>query len=226
MNYKRQISGYKKQSKNFTAKHSLFCILYVAVFLFHFSALAQNENKAIKEGNDAYRKNDFATALKDYTKALSEDNKNAVAKFNMANTLQRTNENDKSASLYDDVIKNATDAGLQSKALYNKALALLQQNKLNDAIDALKQSLRLQPTDNDTRENLEKALKEKQQQQPQPQPKQNKKQQQQSEKQQRQQQMNRQMMEQKFKELEDQEKQLQKDIQKQKTNTNDNEKDW
>ena len=139
--------------------------------------------------------------------------------------MQRTNENNKSASLYDDVIKNTTDAGLQSKAYYNKALALLQQDKLNEAIDALKQSLRLQPMDNDARENLQKALEQKQQQQPPPQTKQNKKKQQ-NQKQQKQQQMNRQMMEQKFKELEDQEKQLQKELQKQKNNTNDNEQDW
>ncbi len=183
------------------------------------------QEKAIQQGNNAYRKNDFSTAIKDYTKALSEDNKNEIAKFNMANALQRTNEHGKSASVYDDVIKNTTDAGLQSKAYYNKALAMLQQDKLNEAIDALKQSLRLQPMDNDARENLQKALEQKQQQQPPQQTKQNQKKQQ-NQKGQKQQQMNRQMMERKFKELEDQEKQLQKELQKQKTNTADNEQDW
>lgn len=204
----------------------LISALMLTLILSSVSISAQKENEVIKQGNEAYRKNDFAIAQKKYAKALTEDDKNVVAKFNLANTLQHTNDLDKSANLYDDVIKTSTDAGIQSKAYYNKALALLQQNKMNDAIDALKQSLRLQPADNDARENLEKALKEKQQQQPQPQPQQNKKQQKQNQKQQKQQQMNQQMMDQKFKELEDQEKQLQKDLQKQKTNTADNEKDW
>lgn len=226
MRCRREAARYKIQdtrSKKEAKSHLKNVLLFLPFFLWNSFVFAQE--KAIQQGNDAYRKNDFSTAVKDYTKALSEDNKNEIAKFNMANALQRTNENGKSASLYDDVIKNTTDAGLQSKAYYNKALAMLQQDKLNEAIDALKQSLRLQPADNDARENLQKALEQKQQQQPPPQTKQNKKKQQ-NQKQQKQQQMNRQMMEQKFKELEDQEKQLQKELQKQKTNTADNEQDW
>ena len=213
-------------SKRRDVPHLLIATLLLTLILSSFCVSAQKENKAIKQGNEAYRKNDFATAEKNYEKALTEDNKNAIAEFNMANALQLSNAADKSANLYDEVIKNSSDAVMQSNAYYNKALAMLQQNKLNDAIDDFKQALRLQPADNDTRENLQKALQEKQQQQPQPQPKQNKKQQPQNQKQQKQQQMNQQMMEQKFKELEDQEKQLQKDLQKQKTNTPDNEKDW
>ncbi len=219
MNCKLQAASRKPQVLQRFKKATLLLLL-VGICCSLFA-----QEKDIQKGNEAYRKNDFATAVKDYAKALSGDNKNEIAKFNMANALQRTGENDKSASAYDDVIKITTDATLQSKAYYNKALAMLQQNKLNDAIDALKQSLRLQPADNDARENLQKALEQKQQQQPQTKQNQNQKKQQ-NQKQQKQQQMNRQMMEQKFKELEDQEKQLQKELQKQKTNSNDNEQDW
>ncbi len=200
------------------------------VFVFSFlsvSLFAQKTNEAVQTGNDAYRKNDFPNAIKSYEKALQLDNKNVTAKFNMGNALQHSSKADESLADYDDVISSSTaDADLKAKAYYNKALAELQQNKLDDAIDAFKQSLRLSPNDNETRQNLQKALETKRQQQPQQQPKQDKKQQPQSQKQQKQQQMNRQMMEQKFKELEQQEKELQKEVQKQKTNMPDNEKDW
>ena len=202
---------------------SVFCWLMV---VFHPSSFAQKTNKAVKDGNDAYRKNDYKTAIQNYEKALQYDAKNATARFNMANARQRDNEDEKSASDYDDVINNATDADLKGKAYYNKALALLHANKLDEAIDALKQSLRITPNDNEARENLQKAMETKKQQQPQQQPPKQDKKQPPKPKQQKQQQMSRQMMEQKFKELEEQEKQLQKDIQKQKTNTADNEKDW
>ena len=202
-----------------------------AFFTLHLSLLtlssfAQKTNEAVQNGNDAYRKNDYTVAIKNYEKALQLDNKNVTAKFNLANALQRSNKADQSAASYDDVIAGAADADLKAKSYYNKALAMLQQNKLDNAIDAFKQSLRLAPNDNDTRQNLQKALETKRQQQPQPQQNQDKKQQPQSQKQQKQQQMNRQMMEQKFKELEQQEKELQKEVQKQKTNMPDNEKDW
>ena len=200
---------------------TVFCLLFTTF------SFCQKANEAIKQGNEAYRKNDFATAIKEYTKAVQADDKNEVAKFNLANAWQQINGAEKAGSLYDEAIKNSTDADLQSKAYYNKALGLLQQKNVPAAIDAFKQSLRLLPSDGDARENLQKALNEQKQQQQQNQnQKQQPQQQQQPKKQQKQQAMNRQMMEEKFKELQDQEKQLQKEIQKQKITQQDPEKDW
>ena len=227
-NYKLSVISYKL-SGIYKQLIKSFLLIAICLFLTAFS-FGQKANEVIKQGNDAYHKNDFTTAIKDYTKALQDDNKNAIAKFNMANALHRTSKEDKAADVYDDAIKNSGDADLQSKAYYNKALSQLQQKKLPEAIDAFKQSLRLSPGDNDTRENLQKALEEqKQQQQPQNQkqdPKQKPSPQQKKEQQKQQPKMNQQMMEQKFKELQDQEKQLQKDLQKQKTNQQESDKDW
>lgn len=203
-------------------------ILSFTVCSLHFSvASAQKANKSIRQGNEAYRKADFSAAIKDYTKAIGADAKNAIAEFNMANAWQHSNDAAKASQAYDDVVRNAADADLQSKAYYNKGLSQLQQKNLAGAIDAFKNSLRLAPSDNETRENLQKALeemrrqqKQQPQQQNQPPPKD------QPKKQKPQQMMNQQMMEQKFKELQEQEKQLQKELQKQKTNQPDPEKDW
>ncbi len=211
----------------FTGRNWLRIISLFFLLAHCFSSFAQKTNEAVKQGNDAYRKNDYINAVKQYQKALQYDADNNAAKFNLANALQRSNDAEKSAEEYNDVINHTADADLQAKAYYNKALASLQQNKLEEAIESFKQSLRLAPNDREARENLQKALETKKQQQPQQQPpKQEKKPPLQNQKQQKQQQMNRQMMEQKFKELEQQEKALQKEVQKQKTNSPDNEKDW
>lgn len=211
---------------NSVMKCFVAALLTIHFLLFTILSFAQKTNEAVQNGNDAYRKNDYTTAIKNYEKALQFDSKNVTAKFNLANALQHGNKASESTADYDDIITGDADADLKAKAYYNKALAMIQQNKLDDAIDAFKQSLRLSPGDNETRQNLQKALETKKQQQPQQQPKQDKKQQPQNQKQQKQQQMSRQMMEQKFKELEQQEKELQKQVQKQKTNSPDNEKDW
>ena len=208
---------------------SAFYLLCFIICFFHVTvASAQKANKSIQQGNEAYRKADFASAVKDYTNALRIDDKNTIAKFNMANALQHNNDAAKALQAYDEVIKNAPDAGLQSKAYYNKGLSRLQQKDVAGAVDAFKQSLRLTPNDNDTRENLQKALEEMKQQQQSQQQQQNQKPspQQQPKKQKQQPKMNQQMMEQKFKELQEQEKELQKELQKQKTNQRDPEKDW
>ncbi len=223
INYQRSAISVRLQPKRL--RILAFSFLFSAFSFISFSSFSQKTNEAVKQGNEAYRKNDFTTAIKDYTKALQEDNKNAAAKFNLANAQQKSNNTEAAAENYDDIIGSSTDADLQSKAYYNKGLAMLQQKKVDAAIDAFKQSLRLSPTDNDTRENLQKALAAKQvPPPPKQQPQQNKGEKKQPEQQKPK--MDKKMMEQKFKMLEDQEKQLQQQVQKQKINTRDPEKDW
>ena len=56
---------------------------------------------------------------------------------------------------------------MQEKGFYNKGVAMIKQKKLQESIDAWKSALKLDGSDADARENLEKALRElkKQQQQ-------------------------------------------------------------
>ncbi len=205
-----------------------FTVFAFLLFIFPVFTFAQQSNEAVQQGNEAYKKNDYTTAVKEYTKALQADQKNTTAHFNMGNALQKNSDAANAAKSYDEVINGAGDADLHSKAYYNKALAMLLQKNLPEAINAFKQSLRLAPADGDTRENLQKALNELRQQQQQQQ-NQNKNQQQQpppQQQKQKQPKMNKQMMEQKFNELRNQEKELQKQLQQQKTNTQQQEKDW
>jgi len=184
--------------------------------------LAQDINNIIKEGNDAYKTNDFKTSTELYKKALAKDAQNKVAKFNLGNALEKQKNAEEAEKYYNEVATSTTDADLKSKALYNKGVAQVQQQKLEEAIEAFKQSLTLKPDDNDIRENLQKAindLKKKQQSSSQNQ----KKQKPQPEKKNKQ--PNKEMMEQKFNELRDNEKQLQKALQR-KPNLEQPQKDW
>ncbi len=183
----------------------------------------QEGNSYVTKGNDAYRKNDYKAAAAEYQKALDKDPANNVAKFNLGNSLQKQNDVANALKQYDDILRTNKDASLQAKTLYNKGLALARQNNLDDAIEAFKQALNIDPEDNDTRENLQKAINEKRQKQ---QPKQKKQQSQEKPKpQSKQRQPNKQMMEQKFAELRNQEKQLQKQLQR-KQQEGQQEKDW
>lgn len=216
----------------FKVQGSRFKIAACSLLLVFFSvsSFAQQSNEAVQQGNDAYKNGEYNAAIKDYSKALQTDKTNTAAWFNMGNALQKNTSPEDAAKSYDEAIKNATDDDLRSKAYYNKALAMLQQKNLQDAINAMKQSLRLTPEDNDARENLQKALNElkKQQQQQQKQKQQQKNPQQQQQPQQKKQQkmMDKQMMEQKFQELRNQEKEIQKQLQQQKASTQQQEKDW
>jgi tetratricopeptide (TPR) repeat protein len=198
---------------------------------FHFTE-AQKANIFIGSGNDAYKKADFKTAADQYQKALQQDAKSDIAKFNLGNALQKQDEQAEAEKQYDEVASATHDKSLQASAYYNKGVTLAQQKNLPAAIDAFKQSLRLSPGDDSARENLQKALNDlKQQQQNQSQNNQKKHQSPKQQKQNQQQQQNKnsltkQRAEQLLSSLREQEKQLQKKLQQQKTTNGQPEKDW
>lgn len=201
-----------------------YCIT-ILFLLITLSLFAQKANNDIQKGNKAYHKGDYNKAIENYKNALRKQPENNVARFNLANALQKKNETEQSEKNYDEIIKAADVNSLKSESNYNKALAFVKEKNLANAIDAFRESLKENPSDDDARENLQKAMNEykKQQQQNQPKPKQQPKQQ--NQKQQKQPPVNKQMMQQKFDELRNQEKQLQKKLQS-KTGSGDLDKDW
>ncbi len=126
--------------------------------------LAQNENSQIKKGNDAYNQKDFATASSAYKKVIEKDPSNATAQYNLGNALYKSSNTDDALKAYDQAIASAKTPTEKAQALYNKGVALQNTKKLPECIDAYKQSLRLNPEDQDARLNLQKALMEQKQQ--------------------------------------------------------------
>jgi len=196
----------------------------ILIFLSAVVGNAQPANNYIQKGNEAYRNNDFNTAIENYKNALRKDPGNNTARFNLANALQKQNQINEAQKKYNEVIEKTSINSLKAESNYNKALAYVKQKDLLQAISSFKESLRENPSDDDARENLQKALNElkKQQQQNQPQ---NKNQQQPNPKQQKQPPLNKEMMQQKFNELRNQEKQLQQKLQN-KSSTTQPDKDW
>jgi len=190
------------------------------------AASAQPANNYIQKGNEAYRKGDFGKAIEAYKDALRKEPENNTARFNLANALQRQNETNESKKNYNEIIAKTDQNSLKSESQYNKALAYLKEKDLMNAIASFKESLKENPSDDDARENLQKALNDLKKQKQQNQPQSKKQQQQQNpQKEKKQPPVNKEMMEQKFNELRNQEKQLQKKLQNRSGNGQP-EKDW
>jgi len=139
-------------------------LIFFGCVMFAFSVNAQKATQFIEKGNEAYKKKEFAKANASYIKAIEKDKRNAVAKFNSGNAKQQLKNYEDAATSYEDAAATTNDPILQSQAFYNQGLAFIRQKKLAEAINAFKKSLRLNPEDNEARQNLQKALKEKQQQ--------------------------------------------------------------
>ena len=120
-------------------------------------AMAQTVRSHISEGNRVYDKSKYTDAEVEYKKALEGNPKSREAQFNLGNSYYKQQR-------YDEAMREYGNSGVSMKSpeeraatLYNAGNSLYQANKYQDAITAYKQSLRLNPNDEDTRYNLQMA---------------------------------------------------------------------
>jgi tetratricopeptide (TPR) repeat protein len=204
----------------------------ITIFAFVFCSttlLAQTENSAIRKGNQLYKKGKIGDAEKEYAKAVQQNPSSPTANFNLGNTRFRKNEFVEAEKDFEKSLANNPDnTGLQQKTLYNKGVSLSKQKKLLESIDAYKKALRLDPTDEDTRVNLQKALDElRKQQQSQKQPEDKPQQQQKDKKQKQEPKTNKKRLEQQLKSLQQKEQEIQEKMQQNRSRSGSQpEKDW
>jgi len=146
----------------------------ILLILFANNSFSQSTQKEIKNGNDAYKKKQYAEAAGSYQKALKQSPENATASYNLGNALYRTDKLDEALKSYDNTVKTAKTNPNKEKAYYNGGVVLQKQNKLPECIKAYKNALKLDPNDEQARQNLQRALQQLKQQQDQQDKKQNK----------------------------------------------------
>jgi tetratricopeptide (TPR) repeat protein len=130
-----------------------------------FFSIGQDDKTIIKKGNDAYNKQEFDKAAEQYQKVTTKTPANVIAQFNLGNALYKTDKKDEAISAYENAVANTAAKGEKSKAFYNKGVVLQNNKKLPECIDAYKNALKLDPQDDDARQNLQKALQQLKQQQ-------------------------------------------------------------
>ena len=186
--------------------------------------LAQQENKIIETGNNYYRQQQYDRAESEYRKALETSSTDRIAQFNLSNALIKQNKTADANKLL--AILNTKDnkTDLRSKATYNQGVILTQQKKLEESIESYKETLRLNPNDQEARENLQKALLELRKKNP-PKKKEEKKKEQQQ-KQPPKPKISPREAQQQLKLLEQKEKQVQERLQKNSKTGNSQPKDW
>jgi Ca-activated chloride channel family protein len=141
-------------------------IITIIVFLVFSSVFyGQDTNALISKGNHYYQQSQFDLAETQYRKSLEADPKNAKALFNLANALQMQKKYDEAIQLLDDFPKSTNNTTLVSSAYYNQGVAYTKLKNLEASIESYKKALRLNPNDQETRENLQKALLEQKKQQ-------------------------------------------------------------
>ena len=122
--------------------------------------LGQKEQSLLYKGNELYKLQQYSLAAEQYQKAADINAKNSTTLFNLGNALYKTKNVEGAEKVYTEAAENTRQPGAKSRAYYNKGVSLSKQKKLQESITAYKQTLRLNSTDQQARENLQKALNE------------------------------------------------------------------
>ena len=194
-------------------------VAVILVLIFTTTRLfAQDARDLVADGNNFYRDSQYFKAELQYRKALETDPSNREAKFNLANALLKQNKNDEAEKLLNELNSQPSPA-FRSEVNYNNGVRLSGEKKLEESIDAYKEALRLNPNDQEARENLQKALLELKKKSP------NKQQQKQKQQEKPKPKLSQQDVDKELKKLEEKEKQVNQKLQKN-NNQVKQPKDW
>jgi tetratricopeptide (TPR) repeat protein len=138
--------------------------LIILSFLMIFNAFAQNKKSFLRDGNELYADSSYNEAEMQYRKSLEKDQDYFNASFNLADAVYKQERYEESSALFDALKDNAPTETDLAKVYHNLGNSLVKEQKLEEAIDAYKSSLRINPKDKDTRHNLAITHKQKQQQ--------------------------------------------------------------
>ena len=159
-------------------------VLCAAVLLVGTSAFAQKaERKQVREGNDLYKTEKYTEAEIAYRKALDVNPRSTEGTYNLGNSLYKQKKFDEAAEQYQ--LLAGQEAKLRetpegrtrlAEVYHNMGNIGMQKKEYAQSVEAYKQSLRLNPADDETRYNLalaQKLLNDQQQNQDQSQNEQN-----------------------------------------------------
>ena len=132
-------------------------IILLCCVLFSLTSVAQSEKKFIREGNKQYEESKFGEAENSYRKATNIKANSFAAAYNTANSLYKQGKYTDAAAMYDSLTRWKSSPAMQSKLFHNMGNSFLQAKKLNEAIASYKNSLKLNPKDQDTKYNLSYA---------------------------------------------------------------------
>ncbi len=151
-------------SERKTAVKKLKPVVAALLLCIPFSSFAQSEEELIQQGNEAYQRKQYDSAIVMYKKAAAVKKDETAAEYNLGNALYKSGAVDESINTYDRVLKISRNKMEQSAVHYNKGVVFQNNKKLEECIAAYKNALRINPDDADARINLQRALQQKKQQ--------------------------------------------------------------
>ena len=114
----------------------------------------QKSNDLIYEANGLMDENNFISAEKEYRKAISKQPSSVAGTYNLGNSYFVEGNYEEALYRQQQAAKNATEKSDRHKAFHNIGNILMKNKQCQNAVEAYKNALRNDPTDDETRYNL------------------------------------------------------------------------
>jgi tetratricopeptide (TPR) repeat protein len=113
----------------------------------------------MSDASISLQKEQFPVAEADYRKAISLNPKSETAKYNLGNAYYDRDKNGEAGQRFRQAAAVADSKEAKHKAFHNLGNTFMNEKKYQEAVDAYKNALRSNPTDDETRYNLALAKK-------------------------------------------------------------------
>ena len=128
-------------------------------------ASAQNDRDYVRRGNRLMRdtvperlQENAPKAQVQYQKAIEYDNTNAIAHYNLGNALLNQNKAEEAMKEYDTATRFERDKGRRAKMFHNMGVVMQGAKQFDKAVAFYRESLRNDPTNDETRYNYALSL--------------------------------------------------------------------
>lgn len=133
------------------------------VFLFLLWGLgglfAQEKDKNLPKGNEEFESKNYTEAEANYRISQSKKPKNAIASYNLGNAIYRQNQAAEAKYSYLKAIENTKIRAEKHRAFHNLGNVFMKEKDYTKAVEAYKNALRNDPTEDDSRYNYALAKK-------------------------------------------------------------------
>lgn len=149
-------------------KIKLFSVIGLLLCTSGIASAQKAERKHVREGNNLYKNEKYTESEIAYRKSLEVNPKSAEGNYNLGNSLYKQGKYDEAAKQYQQTIAQETNPAKLAQAYHNLGNIGMQKKEYAQSVEAYKQSLRLNPYDDETRYNLvlaQKLLQDQQNQQ-------------------------------------------------------------
>lgn len=137
----------------------------MTLLLMAVGAQAQSDRQYIRQGNKQFRKGNAADAEVSYRKSIEKNSRNAQSNYNLGNALMAQRKDSLATTQFEKAAKLETNPLRRAQAYHNMGVVCQQHKLYSEAIEAYKEALRNNPTDDETRYNLELCKRQQKQQQ-------------------------------------------------------------